>query len=514
MIGDCGSAANHATTAGPWEFVGEIDSPKYSLKQECPGGPGDWVGLASVVFGPLVNGFGVDTQNTPLTITHLRLWWRAIGGSSGSSAAEIEVRNGAGYPVPGFAVPNTNSIWDTTAGPQELAFPASDDVSLIRAGERCASSCETWPALLYEGIPVVVQLFGAELTVADDTPPTVTLTGGPEGSTPITGPVPVGFDATDPGAGIEKAELLVDGVPVATDEYSSDCSYTELRPCPESESDQLSVEGSSLPEATHQLAVRVTDAAGNTAVSPPRAVTTARPPVPNGDPCPNPGISLSLDRTSPIPFGEPATLDGRLACGGTPIAAADVQLDSSTIAGARTTSLGALQTAADGTFSYRLPSGPSRKLAFSYTPYSNQTTAATQNTLQVNVEPEITLHIAAIKGHRLIEPPRTHNHGTIVWGGRIEGGPYPAAGIPLLTQVIETKLERVHAHGRWKTVRHEEWDTFHEIVARNGNISYRYTFRRTFRPTIYTFRVATPAGGAAGYEYAAGASNQVSVRVG
>jgi hypothetical protein len=333
----------------------------------------------------------------------------------------------------------------------------------------------------------------------------VTLTGGPEGSAPITGSIPISFHATDPGAGIEKAELLVDGMPIATHDYSSACSYTQLRPCPESETDQLSIDGTELTEGSHQLTVRLTDPAGNTALSPTRTLTTARPPVPNGDPCPNPGISVTLDRKSPVLFGKPATVEGRLACGSTPIAGANVGLDSSTIAGARGTSLGALQTAPDGTFRYVLPPGPSRRLIFSYDAYSNQTTPTAQTALQIEIQPKITLRIS---------PRRTRYDGTITWSGQVEGGPYPAAGIPLLTQVLETKLERVREHRHWKTVKREVWETFHEIVARNGSIAYRRTFRHTFRPTIYTFRVATPAGGAAGYEYGANASNQVSVRVG
>ena len=87
-------------------------------------------------------------------------------------------------------------------------------------------------------------------------------------------------------------------------------------------------------------------------------------------------------------------------------------------------------TAPDGTFLYEVAPGPSRRLTFSYRAYSNEPSPTAQSTLLVNVTPKITLHIS---------PWRTHNNGTITWRGRIEGGPYPADGMPLLAQVREGK---------------------------------------------------------------------------
>jgi Bacterial Ig domain len=511
-IGDCPAAADHTLTAGPWWLI--LGDAPLALKQDCSGGPGDWIGLATGENGPLLEGVGVDTGQLPLAIVHIRVWWRAVGAPTGSASAEIVASNRDGtlnVPIITWAQPDMGSIWDTTAGPQELEFPASDEVDLVRLGEVCAmpynetvTGCPTQGGLQYDGLPVLVQLYGAEVTLFDDTPPTVTLTSAPEATTPTTGPIPMSFRATDP-VGIRKSELLVDGTPVRTHDYSSLCSYTEMRPCPENEPDQLSTEGSSLPEGTHQIAVRVTDAAGNSSVSPSRTVNTVRPPMPNGDPCPTPTISLRLSRKSPVPFGQPAAVEGRLGCGPTPIAGATVELDGSTLSGAHPVVLGSLKTTAEGGFTYALPSGPSRKLTFRYTAYSNQTAPEAQAALDVAVKPRITLDIT---------PRRTHNHGKITWRGRIEGGPYPAAGITLLAQVLNVTLESVRQHHRWKTVRHQEWLTFHEIVAHQGKIAYHWTFRHTSRPTIYTFRVATPAGGAAGYEYAPAASDPVSVQVG
>jgi hypothetical protein len=493
VIGDCPAAADHANTNGPWEWVGEIESPSFQLKQECEGGTGDWLGLASVVFGPFVNGFGVDTMGTPEVITHLRVWWRAFGSTSESSVAEISVRNAAGYPLPGFSTPTTNTLWDTTAGPQELDFPSSDEASLVEVGERCSTECKSQTSALYEGIPLVVQLFGAELTVSDSLPPAVTLTGGPsESATPITGPVAMGFSASDPAVGIEKAELLVDGTPVASRDYSSFCTYTQLRPCPQTEADDLSIEGASLPEGEHQLAIRVTDGAGNTAVSASRRIATVRPPVANGRPCPNPAITASVahrpTNSVRLTFGERPTIEGRLACGQTPLPGATVFVETVSGLGLRRESLATVQTAPDGTFQLRLPVGSNRRLTFRYYAYSNTSVPTAEAAVQIKVAPRFTLQI---------RPRHTRNDKSIHWRGRVEGGPYPTGGVRLAVQVKEGT----------------RWQTFDEIAAHAGKIKYVYTFKRTTQPTTYTFRVAIPLGGDTGYEYAAGASRAIRVEV-
>jgi hypothetical protein len=69
--------------------------------------------------------------------------------------------------------------------------------------------------------------------------------------------------------------------------------------------------------------------------------------------------------------------------------------------------------------------------------------------------------------------------------------------MPLLVQVKEGK----------------HWQTFDEIEVRDGKIAYRYTFRRTTRPTTYSFRVALPSGGDVGYEYSAAAARPIDVHV-
>lgn len=208
----------------------------------------------------------------------------------------------------------------------------------------------------------------------------------------------------------------------------------------------------------------------------------------NGTPCPGPSINLSINGRSAtralIPFGHSVTVKGRLGCQATPVPEATITVDASGEAKALS-----LHTDADGTFVYSLPLGPSRTLSFRYTAYSTDSEPAATATAAIEVAPKIALSIA---------PRYTHNDSTILWRGRITGGPYPPGGVTLLVQVREN----------------DRWQTFDQIVTHDGRIAYRYTFRRTTRPTTYTFRVALPHGGSVGYPYSPAASRPINVRVG
>lgn len=479
-IGDCPNAFNHSTVAGPWQFFGP--STGVTLKTECGGNPAAiWFATPDLPATPL--GFRASTEGTQRSILGARLWWRAFG----SPSAEVEAEMEATYGPEEFSATGqwdgSGALVEQMSTPEEFRFPASDHVTAIQFAEHCyvGGKCP-----MSESFGLGIEIFGAELTLSDERPPTVSITGVKDTGGPgFRGQLQTTFTATDPDAGVKKAELLLEGAPVATHDYSSSCSYTELRPCQSPVSDQLESPPISFVESAHQLAVRVTDAAENTTVTP-------VPPVANGVPCTDPTIALAADhrRTAvTVPFGHGAIVEGRLGCGPTPIPGASVALaTSTTLPGAPAAPSTTVQTAPAGTFRYQVAPGPSRDLTFSYRAYSNESTPTTQATVHVNVKPRIRLQIS---------PRRTHNGGTIHWHGQVEGGPYPANAMPLLVQVKEGK----------------RWQTFDELRAHNGKIAYRYTFLRTTSPTTYSFRVALPSGGAVGYPYATGSSQPIKVHV-
>jgi hypothetical protein len=475
-IGDCPSAFNHTTLAGPWQFFGQATGT--ILKAACTGNPGAlYFAIAELPSTPM--GFRVSTNGTHLSILGARVWWRAFGSPSAEVEAETEATDGAGETLAVGQADGSGELVEHMTTPEEFDFPPEDDATTLVLAEHCylAGKCP-----MSESFGVGIEIVGAELTLNDEVPPAVWVTGVQnQGSGTFTGPIQTTFNASDPDAGVKKAELLLDGVSVATHDYSSSCSYTKLQPCPTTITDRFT--GISLPEGGHELAVRVTDTAGNTALA-------TVPHLANGVPCNGATIALTADHRQThvtIPFGHGATVEGRLACGSTPVPGATVMLATAAPAGVPGAS-GPLVTAPDGTFRYQAPPGPSRALIFTYRAYSNESAPTATAAVTIAVRPKMILHIS---------PRRTHNHGTIKWKGRIEGGPYPARGMSVLVQVKEGK----------------RWQTFDELLVHNGAVGYEYTFLRTHHPTTYTFRLAFPSGGDVGYPYTANTSPAVKVRV-
>jgi hypothetical protein len=502
VIGDCPAAFNQSGSAGPWTFIGgDQSSVTVATKLECSGGPGDWIGFGTNDI-PGFTGFRMTTSGTNLTVVSAKLWWRAYGSFSDNGRTDFphsygQIVDGQGNGDSQFT---TGTVWDTTSKPLVVNFPAADSATTVEIGENCIPfnnllSCpmgNSGPQ--YGGVALAVQIFGVELTLQDNLPPSAEVVGGSlDGPGPVTGPAQLAFIATDQNAGILNAELLVDGQPVATHNYSASCTYTQLQACPGSISDQFTWNSGSVAPGEHQVALRVTDAAGNTTLSSPHEVTVLAPIGPNGTPCAGPTISLSVaGRTPPakIRYGQRPTINGMLHCGVTPIPGATVDVGAAD-AGTEPSladPTAAVKTASDGSFSYRLAPGASRTLTFSYTAYSDDATPTASTLLPIAVIPKISLRIT---------PRHTHNNSTITWRGEVSGGPYPPGGVGLQVQVREDR----------------RWVTFDDLVTRGGRFSYRYTFHRTTQPTTYTFRVSLPYGGSVGYPYRWAASRKIAIHV-
>jgi hypothetical protein len=476
-IADCPSATGHTTVTGPWHVFGQ--TPATSVSPECNDPVHAlYFGIAELPTTPI--GFRASTAGTALSLVGARIWWRAFGSPSDEVEAEREVFDASGELLEQGQFEGSGEIAEEMWMPEEFHWPASDHASTIELAEHCKAGGK---CPMTESFGVGIELLGAELTVSDEADPAVSVTSvRNEGPGTFSGPISTTYTASDPDAGILRTELLLDGAPIAAHYYGASCSYTKLEPCPGSISDAYG--GIVLPEGGHELAIRVTDAAGNATVTP-------LPHLANGVPCPGPTFAL-LANGKPagvtIPYGQSVTIEGHLGCGNTPITGAAVQLSADSLAG-MPFGLGPVLTGSDGSFRYQLPPGPSRELTFGYRAYSNEPGPTTQARLQITVHPRMTLHIS---------PRRTQNRRTIKWRGRIEGGPYPAAGMPVLVQVKEAR----------------RWQTFDELIVHNGEVDYEYTFLRTRHPTTYTFRDALPTGGDVGYPYAASASAPVSVYVG
>jgi hypothetical protein len=342
----------------------------------------------------------------------------------------------------------------------------------------------------------VPALSNITLTLADSSPPTLSglagsLAAAARVGLTVSGNQTLSIAAADADSGVRSATLTLTpqaaGSPYSsTIDFSSQCTYSAWNACPLTEpANTFTVNTAALAPPAYAVELTATDAAGNKASDYLGTITTKTVPhVPNGLPCPGAQISLGAGGTARprrVRYGAPVTITGRLHCGTTPIPGAAIELSGTAVAGL-------LQTDAKGVFSYRVPTGPSRTLHFRYFPYSDSSAPAASAKMRIGVYPTISLRI---------NPRRTVNGATIIWRGRIRGGPYPSGGLTLLVQV------RI---GR-------RWQTFDQLLTRNGRFEYRYTFLRTTTTTTYAFRIALPSSGAAGYDYLATSSHAIRVQV-
>jgi hypothetical protein len=118
-------------------------------------------------------------------------------------------------------------------------------------------------------------IWSSEMTIADELPPAA----GPATGSAVTSPTWQGtqtfaFPATDEGAGVYQAILEVDGAPVLSrtvDEWGGRCVDTTAnarvfrypRPCLTSVDELMAIDANALPAGDHDVALRVSDAAGN-----------------------------------------------------------------------------------------------------------------------------------------------------------------------------------------------------------------------------------------------------------
>jgi hypothetical protein len=200
--------------------------------------------------------------------------------------------------------------------------------------------------------------------------------------------------------------------------------------------------------------------------------------------------SFGRGQVARVRLGRGAVLHGTLACSGHGVAGAAIEVSIARPGdhGAPTTAN--VSTAPDGSFTVGLGPGPSRELTLTYRAFADATAASASAWARLEVTPAVSLSI---------RPARVRNGQTITYSGQVSGGYIPAAGLPLEVQ---------YRDGR-------RWRTFDQTRARarDGRFAYRYTFRRTTVPIVYTFRVVIPASGVAGYPYVSTASRPRSVRV-
>ncbi len=359
------------------------------------------------------------------------------------------------------------------------------------------------------------------------------------------------FHAEDSGSGVYRAVFTVDGKEVAATVLSSNGAHCQnvsqttdglpaflyLQPCPASLRADVPFDTTTLADGTHHLVVSVTNAAGNSTVALDRDVVVENqtkgvdqptPPSPEGQGPPS--TEQHAQPIQPIPamtstallptvqsqnngtnatqlaalrarwsatasaalagaYGRAQSVSGRLTTPtGTPIAHAVVQVfETPSYERSPTRALGRAKTAANGSFSFRVPaSTPSARLTFAYSAQLFAPAPAVTASLRLTIPASLSLKIA---------PRTTRQGGRIVFNGTLRGAPLPPGGKQL---VLEARSLR------------SQWRQFQVITTAPRGV-YRATYRfRLAGPIDYEFRVVSQQ--EADFPYAEGASNVVLVR--
>ncbi len=395
-----------------------------------------------------------------------------------------------------------------------------------------------------QGYAAVVYLYAADLTLEQAAGPSASALGGELASAPaVSGTSDLTFTASDPGAGVYRANFTVDGRLIQSsviDDNEGRCrevgqttdglpAFLYVQPCKPSVSADVGLDTTTLANGPHHLVVTVSDAAGNSAPVLDRNITVANPTggsggapggqppnttqqtaggqplnagaagspppgTPNGAPAsPNAKLTVAWRGTRgtrlTLGYGRSAAAVGRLTGpGGAPIAGARIAVEAlPAYTGAAPVQLAALATGADGRFSLRLAGVlSSRSLRFSYRWRFGDPAPAAVASLSLAVRASISLGVS----------PRSSTVGhSIHFHGLLRGAPIPRAGKQLV-------LEARSPGGSWL-----EFDVVRADLAGRYRASYRFRFPG---PATYQFRVLSEA--ESDYPYAAGTSNVVVVR--
>ena len=154
-------------------------------------------------------------------------------------------------------------------------------------GHECITGADDFHA-------AVATMYATEVTIQDNTPPTLQPPNGPlwepgaynnfhKGTETVT------VSAQDLGGGVQSIVLAADGHPLKT--YTAPCNFTFVQPCPLSTGQQtLTLPTTELTDGTHSLTLTATDAAHNESQITTKQITVANNP-------PQPPINLTATPT-------------------------------------------------------------------------------------------------------------------------------------------------------------------------------------------------------------------------
>jgi hypothetical protein len=375
-----------------------------------------------------------------------------------------------------------------------------------------------------EGAWSLVRLWWANLLLANEATPSASGVGGTLLSPNVAGTAELTLNAADPGGpGVYLVIVQIDGKTVYSGTPNSNggkCAavgatggalmFDYSQPCPASESVDLPINTSSLPNGQHTLKVSVQDAAGNSAVVYDGSISTNQPSndslgalpglgttagsspastavaVANGAAASHTArLSLGVKRRITRPYAHRALrATGRLLDSqGHPIVGAALDVLQQVSGSPTLAVIGHAKTRANGTFAAAVPGGPNRTIEIAYRAFSTDAGYAATAKIAEAVKAGVKLSVS---------PHRTGSEGTITLSGQVLG-PVPAEGV-----AVELL---VHYRGRWEPFRVPQTDSrgrFEVVYQFQGGIGH------------FPFR-ASVLGGQTGFPFAHGESRAVDV---
>ncbi|MEA2151162.1 MAG: hypothetical protein QOD69_2992 [Solirubrobacteraceae bacterium] len=450
------------------------------------------------------------------TIAGFRVWrHEAVGPTSASNtnAPFTKLEYGSALLEPDCSRPvgcvERGNASSPLAAANEVAVANLGGISQFRWNAFCGGvGGGTCPVSDTGARSAVYDVFAADVLLDDPAGPAVSgasgalLAGGS-----LTGAQSASFKATDAGSGVHEGALLVDGTVVTEtvlDDAGGACadlgvaadgrpSFLHSQPCPAVVNGVLTLNTDLLAPGSHDLAIRVADAAGNQATASTVKITTTgpRPQGPNGT-----GAShfakltarhaRTRRRARRLGFGARPTITGRLVDEHRqPIVGAAVDvLVRERRTGARSTPIATATTGADGSFRVTLPSGPSRTITVRYTAFSGDPKPAATVTLTALVRARLSAAISP-RAPRVGRPVRIT--------GRLRYLRRPGVVVSI----------QARQDGVWRTVDSVE-------TRRDGRFSWPYRFRpgQAGRTFFFRARVKSP-----NYPFDPGATKPIRVRV-
>jgi hypothetical protein len=334
----------------------------------------------------------------------------------------------------------------------------------LAVGIHCVDSLGCQPAGWSE---LTTTLESARVDVDDSTAPVTTaFTGTLPGSDAPAGVRTVQATTTDVGGGVERVELIIDGVTVQAVGAGGSCiaPFTARQPCPSGLVADFSVDTGPFTNGLHIGNLRAVDAAGNASTDEAFLFTVsgggtnpAPPPPVNGIPAvEKPTLTARAGSTS---------VTGTLTYGATPIAGAHLEVGSLDIGvyGSKPVALGDVTTDAAGRFTIPFRPRGAQRVTVSFRPASG---AAITASAQVTTRQSLRLSIKRSKSK--VKP-----RGKLTLSGRLSGAGAAADGAPVEIDAI--------VDGEWRAVGVVE-------AGRIGGYRWTYRFSRVKQPTVFTFR--------------------------